>query len=128
MKGLILALLATSVLVSCRFLGGERIHGNGNIVNVQRNVGSFNSIDAGGAVEVHVKQDAANSLRVETDENLFSIQQASPGLLLRRLKFLNLLYAREVLQRWDSDQFRNRQRYCEFVFQQLSLRIRAMAE
>jgi hypothetical protein len=51
-------------------MGGERIRGNGNIVNVQRNMGSFNSIEAGGAVEVRVKQDAANSVRIETDENL----------------------------------------------------------
>lgn len=70
MKKLLLVFTAVVLLVSCRFLGGERIRGNGNIVTVQRNVGSFNSIEAGGAVEVRVKQDNANTVRVEADENL----------------------------------------------------------
>lgn len=67
----VLALTTTLLLFSCRFLGGERVHGNGKVITGQRNVGSFNSIEAGGAVEVRVKQDAATSVKVETDENLF---------------------------------------------------------
>ena len=40
------------------------------MVTQQRNVGSFNSIDVGGALEVRVRQDAAASVQVATDENL----------------------------------------------------------
>jgi hypothetical protein len=67
----VLALATTLLLASCRFLGGERVHGNGNVITGQRNVKGFNSIEAGGAVEVHVRQDPATSVKVETDENLF---------------------------------------------------------
>jgi hypothetical protein len=70
MKAFVFVLLTATLFTSCRFLGGERVRGNGNIVTVQRNVGDFNSIDAGGAVEVRLRQDATHSVRVETDENL----------------------------------------------------------
>ena len=49
---------------------GKRIYGNGHITAREENVGSFNSIDVGGAVEVHVKQDATQPVKIETDENL----------------------------------------------------------
>jgi hypothetical protein len=71
MRALLISLITLSFFTSCRFLGGERISGNGNIVTTRRHVGSFNSIEAGGAVEVRVKQDATHSVKVETDENLF---------------------------------------------------------
>lgn len=70
MKVFFIVLTAAILFASCRFFGGERVRGNGNIVNVQRNVGSFNSIEAGGAVEVRVKQDQSNTVRIEADENL----------------------------------------------------------
>lgn len=70
MKAFILLLTAAFAFTSCRFLGGERVHGNGNVVNVQRNVGSFNSIEAGGAVEVRIKQGTDHLVRINTDENL----------------------------------------------------------
>lgn len=67
----LLALTTTLLLSSCRFFGGERVHGNGKIITGQRNVSGFNSIEANGAVEVHVKQEPTTSVKVETDENLF---------------------------------------------------------
>src|SRR5689334_18129705 len=67
----VLALTTTLLLSSCRFLGGERVHGNGKIITGQRNVGGFNSVEANGAVEVHIKQDATTNVKVETDEILF---------------------------------------------------------
>lgn len=66
----ILAFSTALLLSSCHYLGGERVDGNGNVVTRQRNVGGFNSIDVGGALEVHVRQDASPSVRVEADENL----------------------------------------------------------
>ncbi len=71
MRKLLLPFAALFVLTSCRYFGGEQINGNGNIVTAQRNVGSFNSIEAGGAFEVRIRQDAGHTVRVETDENLF---------------------------------------------------------
>lgn len=67
---LLLALPVVLFFSSCRFLGGERIDGNGRVVTQQRNVGRFNSIDVSGALDVRVRQDATAAVRVETDENL----------------------------------------------------------
>lgn len=89
----ILAFTTTVLISSCRFLGGERIRGNGNVTTGQRNVGSFNSVEANGAVEVHVKQDAANSVKVETDENLFQyldVFTEGNTLVIRPKKGFNL--------------------------------------
>lgn len=66
----LLAFSAMLLLTSCRYFGGERVHGNGKVVTQTRNTGSFNSIEAGGALEVRVRQDANTSLKIETDENL----------------------------------------------------------
>lgn len=55
---------------SCHYIGGKRIHGNGNNVAQSRNTGKFNSLDVSGAIDVHVRQDSTQSVKVETDENL----------------------------------------------------------
>lgn len=67
---LVLAVLATLVLTSCRYFGGRRVSGNGNIVSQNRTTGSFSSVDVSGAIDVYIKQDSSQSIRVETDENL----------------------------------------------------------
>ena len=73
MRSSIVLLVSGLVLSSCHFFMGERISGNGHIVSEQKNVGSFNSIDASGQVVVHVRQNAsASSVKIETDENLQS--------------------------------------------------------
>ena len=110
MKRYLFLFTSIILLASCRFLGGERISGNGNIVNVQRNVGSFNSIEAGGAVEVRVKQEAANSLRVETDENLLEyldIFTDGSTLVIRTKKGFNLRPSREVIVYATAPRFAN---------------------
>lgn len=99
-----------TLLVSCRFLGGERIRGNGNIVNVQRNVGSFNSIEAGGAVELRIKQEAANSVRVETDENLLEYLDVfvdGNTLVISTKKGYNLRPSRDVIVYASAPRFAN---------------------
>lgn len=70
MRILFIAFVSAFILSSCHYVLGERISGNGNITTKQQNVGSFNAVDVGGAIEVHVKQDAAQSVKIETDENL----------------------------------------------------------
>lgn len=89
----VLAFTTTVLISSCRFLGGERIRGNGNVTTSQRNVGNFNSVEANGAVEVHVKQDAATSVKVETDENLsqyLDVFTEGNTLVIRPKKGFNL--------------------------------------
>jgi hypothetical protein len=70
MRPLLIALAASLLFTSCRFLGGERINGDGRIVTQPRNVGNFTGVEAGGAVEVRLRQDAATSVKIEADENL----------------------------------------------------------
>ena len=65
-------LLFTSlILSSCQYIYRERIKGNGNIVVNERNIASFHSIDAGGAMHIFLHADSAgHQVRVEADENL----------------------------------------------------------
>jgi hypothetical protein len=100
MKIFFIAVLAMCFVTSCRFLGGERIRGNGNIVNVQRNVGSFSSIEAGGAVEVRIKQDGTHAVRIETDENLLEFLDVFTDgntLVVRSRKGYNLDPSKDVI-------------------------------
>ena len=93
MRKLLLPFAVLILFSSCRFFGGERIRGNGKIVRTQRNLGSFNSIEAGGAVQVHVRQDAANSVTLETDENLLEFLDVfvdGKTLVIRTQKGYNL--------------------------------------
>ena len=110
MKVLLIALTGIVIFSSCRYLGGEKVRGNGNIVNVQRNVGSFNNIEVGGAVEVRVKQDAANSVRVETDENLLEyLDVFTDGntLVIQSKKGYNLRPSKAIIVYASAPQFRN---------------------
>jgi hypothetical protein len=71
MRILSILLLSAILLSSCHFMGmGERISGDGHISAQQRNTGSFNSVEASGSVKVHILQNASNSVKIETDENL----------------------------------------------------------
>lgn len=91
---------ASLMLFSCRFLDGQKIRGNGNIVRTQRDVGNFNSIEAEGAVEVHVKQHAASSVTLETDENLveyLDVFTDGNTLVIRTKKGYNLDPSKEVV-------------------------------
>lgn len=55
---------------SCHHFMGERIRGTGNVRAVTRNGGNFTEIEVGSALELHVRQDSARSIKIETDENL----------------------------------------------------------
>jgi hypothetical protein len=54
----------------CREVFGKRIRGNGHIQTETRTSSSFKNIDVSGAIDVYVKQDSVNSIKVETDGNL----------------------------------------------------------
>lgn len=70
MRFIFIAPVLVLALSSCHFYPGERVAGNGHINSQQRNVGSFDGIDAAGQVKVHVMQNASPSVKIETDENL----------------------------------------------------------
>lgn len=110
MRQQLLFVLALFVLSSCRFMGGEKIRGNGNIVSVQRNVGGFHSIDAGGAVELRIKQDAANAVKIETDENLqeyLDVFVDGNTLVIQTKKGYNLNPSEEIIVYASAPTFRN---------------------
>lgn len=72
MKKIIPSLLLLSVLsLSCNYIGGKRIRGNGRVTSDVREAGTFTRVDASGSVDVYVKQDSVYGIRVEADENLF---------------------------------------------------------
>jgi hypothetical protein len=58
--------------MSCRFVSGKRINGNGAVKSEARSVAAFNSVDVSGNIEVYVKQDSVVSVRIEADENLLT--------------------------------------------------------
>lgn len=67
----LLSLFGSIFFSSCSYMGGKRIHGNGNIISQDRTAGKFNSVHVSGALNIYLKQDSAQqAIRVETDENL----------------------------------------------------------
>lgn len=109
MKAFVFVLLTATLFASCRFFGGERIRGNGNIITSQRNVGDFNSIDAGGAVQVRLRQDASHSVQVQTDENLLEfleIFKDGNTLVIQPKKGYNLQPSDEVIVHVSAPSYR----------------------
>ena len=72
---IIFTLLFSMLFVSCRFIGGKRIRGNGNITTQSRSVSAFNSVDVSGNIDVYIKQDSVASVKIEADENLLEYVQ-----------------------------------------------------
>jgi hypothetical protein len=66
---LLLALIVTS-LSSCRYFGGERVYGDGNIITQQRSIGTFDGIDVSGAISVQLRIEPTHSVKIEGDQNL----------------------------------------------------------
>lgn len=70
MRKINLLLLLVVLIASCNYMGGRRVHGNGNPGSQTRNVGSFNAIHSLGSMDVIVVPGQEYSVRVEADENL----------------------------------------------------------
>src|SRR4051812_18398670 len=88
------------LLTSCRFLGGERISGNGHIVTHEIPVGSFTDVKVSGGIKLHVLQDATTSVKLETDENLvqyFDIYTNGNTLVIRSREGFNPRGSKEVI-------------------------------
>lgn len=71
MRPLFLIILGSSIFFSsCSEFHSRRIKGSGNVITQTRNISGFTAIDAGGAMNVFVRQDSAFSVKVEADDNL----------------------------------------------------------
>ncbi len=55
---------------SCRFTGGKRITGNGNMASENRNLSGFTGIEIAGPFDVYLSQGDQYSVRIEGDQNL----------------------------------------------------------
>ncbi|MCX6315810.1 MAG: DUF2807 domain-containing protein [Bacteroidetes bacterium] len=69
-KVFIIALAIGLLASSCVFVGCKRIKGNGVIKTETRDAGTFHSVEAGGSVDIYLKQDSVYSVKLEGDENL----------------------------------------------------------
>jgi hypothetical protein len=105
---LLLSLLI--VLSSCHFFGGERVSGDGNVTTAERQVGSFNSVELSGSLNVHLKQEPSNSVKVEADANLMPfIEVYTEGntLVIREKRGYNLRPTREIIVYASAAEFRH---------------------
>ena len=69
MKYLFLFVFATSFF-SCRFIGGKRVRGNGDLVTRERSVSGFEGVDNYGSFDITLVPAASASVKVEAEENL----------------------------------------------------------
>jgi len=58
------------VFTGCRQVFGKRVRGSGNIKTETRDITGFNGVDVSGAIDVYVKNDSTQAVKVETDDNL----------------------------------------------------------
>jgi hypothetical protein len=63
-------LLLLVLFSSCNFMGGRRVHGNGNPGSQTRNIGSFNALRVLGSMDVVLSPGQEYAVKVEADENL----------------------------------------------------------
>lgn len=71
MKNSFLLIFVLSFLaLSCRYIGGKPVRGNGNWKTEERSVGSFHSVEVNGSMDVLVAQGDFQPVRIEADENL----------------------------------------------------------
>lgn len=69
-KSIFLLFITVSIFYSCSYIGGEKIHGNGNIKTENRQENGFEGISVSGAINTYVTQDSIVSVKIEADENL----------------------------------------------------------
>lgn len=68
-KCLLLWLPAIALFISCRYVAGKRIRGNGNVKTEERSPGSFKSVSSHGSFDMYVSS-GAQSVKIEAEENL----------------------------------------------------------
>jgi hypothetical protein len=110
MRLILIAIVSTVIFSSCHYFMGERIYGDGHIATKDATVGSFNSIDVSGALEVHITQGTGNSARIETDQNLLDlIEVFTDGntLVARTRNGYNLHPSRRIVIQVTAPEYKN---------------------
>lgn len=69
-KVIFFSLIIVIAFTGCREVFGKRVRGNGNITTETRSITGFNSVDVSGSIDVYVKTDSDQSVKVEADDNL----------------------------------------------------------
>jgi hypothetical protein len=70
MRIFLVTLLATCLLASCDFFGGQRVRGNGKIISEQKNARDFQNISVSGGMNIRLTQGQEFAVNISTDENL----------------------------------------------------------
>jgi hypothetical protein len=90
----IVAVCSLVLFSSCHFFGGKHIKGTGNVKKEDRTGNhKFSSIEVENALELHVRQDSAYSINIETDENLLQyiiVENNGDQLTIRTERNANL--------------------------------------
>jgi len=75
--------LLTAIACAVIFCSCEQITGSGNIITQTRHVNQFHEVKASGSVDIEVKNDADQSVRVEADDNILPhvITETRNGML-----------------------------------------------
>jgi hypothetical protein len=74
MKKAALFLLSVSLFaVSCNFIDGERVRGNGNMKTENRTPGNFTGVKSDGFFDVYLSVGNTNSVKIEGEENLLPL-------------------------------------------------------
>ena len=85
MKRILLGVAIFSITLSSCHDGwfGHRIRGNGNVVTETRDIKNFDAIDVSAGIDVYVKQEPSESVKVETDANIqeYIITEVKDGVL-----------------------------------------------
>jgi hypothetical protein len=71
----IFSILFSMLFISCRYIGGKRVRGNGKITTQSRAITAFTGVDVSGNIDIYVRQDSVVSVKIETDENLLEYVQ-----------------------------------------------------
>ena len=90
-------LITLIIFQSCFYDDSEKISGNGNVVKQDREVSSFNSINASGVFNIYFAQGDKESLVVEADENLIPYLETKVEdntLFIDVKKHINIIYRR----------------------------------
>jgi hypothetical protein len=70
MKYFLVLLLGISLVFSCRYIGGKRVRGNGNVEKEQRSLPSFDGLVSYGSFDITVLTGDTHTISIEADENL----------------------------------------------------------
>ena len=70
MKYAFLLLMGTMIFFSCRFIGGKRVRGNGNVVTQERTIGGFEGVENYGSFDITLVPSTTTSIKIEAEENL----------------------------------------------------------